>query len=727
MLPLGAKTSLGQCAGGRRGKPTGLRKWLYRLAALTLVPALVVGILEGALRVVGYGYSTDLFLDGTKIARGDVWIDNQDFNHWIVPSELDAVGRPIPFIFPQIKPEGSYRIFVLGESAAMGFPDPSLSFARILDVMLRSRYPDVRFEVVNVAMVAINSNVVLPIAQQCARRQPDLFVVHLGNNEVVGPFGAAKVLGPFSPSLGLVRANLAMKTTRSGQLLHRLVQRFAKGSQAPQFWDGMATFAKSHVAADDAHLETVYAHFRQNLQDICNAGVNAGIPVVVCTIPVNLKDSAPFGSAHGSHLDKEWIKAWDRAYQDGVRLERAKQFGAAIRSYLAAAPIDDQFADLAFRIGRCYLSLGRRNEARQYFERARDLDTLRFRSDSTINETIRAVVADREAAGIRLADAERAFARNSPQGIAGEELFLEHVHMNFRGNYLLARTVFECITEGALAGLKRFAVAMPAPLSEHQCADRLARTEWRELRTVNEMYMMLRSHPPFPSQLDFEERNERWKKMRETVQTRVNAGGIEHSVARYQKAIQDNPADWMVRINYADLLSELRMPQEAEKEYRAVLRILPHHLDARAKLGNLLLQDLRVDEARKCYQEMIRLSPDSMTGHFGLAEAFMAEGKNAEAQAIYEEQLRNGPNRLNALLASGGFFARTGKLEQASERFHEALQLTSSDPVLYLQLAHVDLGQKKVEEAIEHFEAVLRICPDWPGVGDQLAKLRDKR
>ena len=44
-------------------------------------------------------------------------------------------------------------------------------------------------------MVAINSHVALPIARQCAERQPDLLVVHLGNNEVVGPFGAAGVLG----------------------------------------------------------------------------------------------------------------------------------------------------------------------------------------------------------------------------------------------------------------------------------------------------------------------------------------------------------------------------------------------------------------------------------------------------------------------------------------------------------------------------------------------------
>ena len=37
-------------------------------------------------------------------------------------------------------------------------------------------------------MAAINSHVVLPIAKDAARYEPDLFVVYLGNNEVIGPF-----------------------------------------------------------------------------------------------------------------------------------------------------------------------------------------------------------------------------------------------------------------------------------------------------------------------------------------------------------------------------------------------------------------------------------------------------------------------------------------------------------------------------------------------------------
>ena len=64
----------------------------------------------------------------------------------------------------------------------------------MLQSMLELRYPGTRFEVVNGAMAGINSNVILPIARDCAGAGGDIWVIYMGNNEVVGPFGAARSL-----------------------------------------------------------------------------------------------------------------------------------------------------------------------------------------------------------------------------------------------------------------------------------------------------------------------------------------------------------------------------------------------------------------------------------------------------------------------------------------------------------------------------------------------------
>jgi tetratricopeptide (TPR) repeat protein len=722
--PEGAQqASPGQRPGERAGQrpgPTGSRKWLYRLAAMTLIPAAVIALLEGSLRVAGYGMDTSFFLDGSRVEQREVWIDNMDFERWVFPADLRGICFPIPFALPRSKAPDTYRVFVLGESAAMGFPDSSTSFARVLEAMLRAHFPDRRFEVVNTAMVAINSHIVRAIARQCARHEPDLLVVHLGNNEVVGPFGAAGVLGPFSPHLQVIRANLAVKTTRSGQLLQRLMGGWGQTKEGPRVWDGMATMAHSHVRADDERLTRINAHFRENLQDICRAATDAGAAVVVCTIGVNLKDSAPFGSLHRSDLDDEETEAWEKAYQAGVRHEERKQYADAVRRYEEASRIDDQYADLAFRLARCYAALGKKGQAKESFVRARDLDTLRFRTDTTINRTIREVIAGQDNERVRLADAERAFERSSPDGIPGEELFLEHVHMNFKGNYLLAHTVFESIPNLAVS-------AATAPLSEAQCAERLARTEWNEWKHGTQISERLLSGPPFTFQLDHEDRCRRWRENLAAMHARLKSGGVERAVARYQKAIAESPSDWMLRVNFAQLLSESNRAEEAGEQCREALKLLKHLFAAHQTLGNVELKLGHPRTAEEQFRVALRLSPDDVDSHVGLAWALEGQGKRTEALAAVEEQLRKHPKRTVVLMALGRFLYRSGKLAEAKARFAQALEQEPKNAAIHVDLAMTALAQEDIAEAIAHFEEALRIQPDWPALRAHLAEIRKKR
>ena len=44
-------------------------------------------------------------------------------------------------------------------------------------------------------MTGINSHVILPLARDCEEARADVWVIYMGNNEVVGPFGAGTVFG----------------------------------------------------------------------------------------------------------------------------------------------------------------------------------------------------------------------------------------------------------------------------------------------------------------------------------------------------------------------------------------------------------------------------------------------------------------------------------------------------------------------------------------------------
>ena len=138
------------------------------------------------------------------------------------------------------------------------------------------------------------------------------------------------------------------------------------------------------------------------------------VPVVLSTVAVNLKDCAPFASAHAAGLDGKAESSWDKIYAEGVALETAGSYREALARYQAAARIDSQYADLQFRMGRCNLALTNYAQARRDFELARDYDALAFRADTTINQAIKAAAARHAGQGVYLVDAAEALAQRSP-------------------------------------------------------------------------------------------------------------------------------------------------------------------------------------------------------------------------------------------------------------------------------------------------------------------------
>src|SRR5215472_6537342 len=197
--------------------------WCFRLVAMLLAPTLGLGLLELGLRLSGYGYPTAFLLPDNSGAKPFL-VQNNQFGWRFFGAQM--ARTPAPIAISPAKPPGTIRIFVFGESAAYGDPQPRFGLPRMLESLLSLRHPGTRFEVVNAAMTAINSHVILPIVRDCARADGDIWVLYMGNNEVVGPFGAGTVFGSPTPPLSIIHANLALRATRTGQALESLSRRF---------------------------------------------------------------------------------------------------------------------------------------------------------------------------------------------------------------------------------------------------------------------------------------------------------------------------------------------------------------------------------------------------------------------------------------------------------------------------------------------------------------------
>ena len=69
---------------------------------------------------------------------------------------------------------------------------------------------ELTFEVINAAVTSMNSHVARRIAKDCAAHDPDVFIIFMGNNEVVGPYGP-----PTLPSSALFEQRLYQRLHHS--------------------------------------------------------------------------------------------------------------------------------------------------------------------------------------------------------------------------------------------------------------------------------------------------------------------------------------------------------------------------------------------------------------------------------------------------------------------------------------------------------------------------------
>jgi tetratricopeptide (TPR) repeat protein len=683
------------------------RLWLFRLFAAVAIPLLIIGGLELGLRLSGYGYPTSFFLK-TKIGGKDYYVSNDRFGCRFFPPAL--ARTPVPQRMAVKKPANTCRIFVFGESAAMGDPDPTFGAWRYLQVLLRERFPGTDFEVVCVAMTAINSHAILPIARECARCDGDLWIVYMGNNEMVGPFGAGTVFGSRAPGISQIRTELAVKSTKVGQLLDSLMQRWGHRSATPKIWSGLNMFKDHQLRYDDPGRLRAYENFKRNLQDILLAGQAAGVPVILSTVGGNLKDCAPFASLHNAALNENQKAEWDGLYRQGVALESAGNYPDALECYTQAAAIDPHYAELHFRAGRCQLALTNAGQALHEFELARDDDTLAFRADSRINQIIKDGAEAKADQGVYFLDAFESLAQSSPDKIPGNELFYEHVHLNFDGNYLLGLAFAEQAAQRLPKSI--LAWGKNAWASAELCDRRLGVSPWDRFRIWQENYSRV-SEPPFTDQLNDVPRAKFYMAKLQELNSQMTEESRKQSRAIYEEALTLAPDDYFLRENFAQFLDETGDLADAPAQEQQVSELLPQNPMTPCIIGRLLVRLGNTDGAEKSFLRALAVRSDYVPALDELGLILANQQKTAGAAGFFNRVVEINPGYVETYLNWGFMEQCEGKLDQAMAHYHTAADLHPNGPAAYFYQAVALAAEHRREEAIGYFRNAIWMNPKF--------------
>ena len=280
----------------------------------------------------------------------------------------------------------------------------------------------------------------------------------------------------------------------------------------------MEMFLQQQIAADDPRLDAVRRNFRANLAAIAASARDAGATTLLCTVATNQRDFAPFLSANGE-------------------------------------------AEKLYHQGKAALAAGRDAEARDLLQRALDLDTLRFRTDSTLNQVIRDL-GSTGGPGLAIADVAAMLAARSAHGIIGDDFLYEHVHLTLRGTYEVALALWPRLV-AELSERKLVSGPALASLAYEDISLRLGSNIHEQTMVALELLNRFQK-PPFTEQSDHVARLTTWRRRAGTGQDllgRSDATAALREISR--RALALSPGDWILARNTGAMLVSRQLPAEA--------------------------------------------------------------------------------------------------------------------------------------------------------------------
>jgi lysophospholipase L1-like esterase len=600
-----------------------------------LLPFVLLAAAELVLRATWSSGALPLFVPAA-VDGGDMFVSNPRVSRRWFNSE-GPLPVPPSEPFAATKPERAFRVFVLGESTTAGFPYPhNGTFSRVLRDALRDVLPSDSIEVVNLGIAATNSYAMVDIVDEVLARHPDAVLVYGGHNEYYGALGASSTEAGLGGSPYLVRFYLRLQRLRLVMALRAAVNSALRafggrsggqsGSAPASFMETLARDATIPVGS--AAYRRGASQFEDNLGHLLGALRAARVPAFVASLTSNLRDQMPFAAA-----------------ANGV-------VGGA---------------DSAFAQARRTLARGDTIVAGRLFERARDLDVVRFRAPTEFNEIIRRIAKATNAFYVPVAEQ---FEVDAPGHIPGADLFLEHVHPTAHGQAVIARSFFEAIRDQRFFG--------------HD-----ARLD--HLRSWGEYERRMELTP---------------------LDLRVATHTVRTITARWPFVPVSAQRDYRGTYEPTDLLDSLSFGVSAGAPWA----------QAKMRMGRDYQRRSQLDSAIAEYRGLVRDAPFFAVPWELLGDALVAAQQDEEGRVALERSLTIQPSA-GAAFTAAMLALRHHDLPRAIALMRQSLSLAPDQPQVLYQLSLAYGSSRDLQNARATAFRLWQIAPNYPGLAEWMRLL----
>jgi tetratricopeptide (TPR) repeat protein len=258
-------------------------------------------------------------------------------------------------------------------------------------------------EVINLGMTGVNSYTLSDLLPGVLEHKPDLILIYTGHNEYYGALGVGSVQS-FGSSRAVIKLMLHLNDYKITQLvrnsIHWLSSLFSSDDEK-QTGTLMSRMAKDkHILLNSELYNEGLQQFKENLTEMLQMIKDKNVPVLLGRLVSNLKDQKPFIS-----IKTPGNKNADEVYEEALAELKNSNF----------------------------------KKANSLFRLAKDLDALRFRAPGKLNEIIDNLGKEFDAATV---PTDSIFDSASPDGIAGDNLIVDHLHPNVKGYQLIGKAFY---------------------------------------------------------------------------------------------------------------------------------------------------------------------------------------------------------------------------------------------------------------------------------------------
>ncbi len=407
-----------------------VKRLIFNFVFFLLVLLGFVG-LEFILRVLNIGYSTDPFVRHPKIK--DFYMDNRSLRLKYYPKSIDLTHDPIKNLFLYYKPADILRGIVIGGSAAEGFPYYSNhSFSKILEVALNEIKRYKKVEVINLGFSAMSSYYEMDVSKKLLKYNPDFIVIYSGHNEYYGTISATTGGNHFTKKIYLL-----LKELRIFQLIFEVLGQSkwkeikSRTMMAEQF--------NNRIIPKNEKLDLKVAEiYVKNIKEIVDFFTRRDVNVILVEPVCNILSMPPFKGENDPFISNKILSLYKLIGKGDKKL-----FESELENLISFT----NNANIRY-ICALYNMIYKRDKSISNFIHAKDLDIVPFRERSTLHEELRKF-------SFSYRKNQKFYFVNLPDRILtnfgingfGNDLFIDHLHFNFKGHVVMASVLAQKIAD----------------------------------------------------------------------------------------------------------------------------------------------------------------------------------------------------------------------------------------------------------------------------------------